>query len=205
MVKAVVFDLFGTLIYLQKNSKPLQRLFSQLPSNERQALRERCMTERIGNSAEYYAELAQFTAEDEVSHIQKLLVEDVLSVKPFVEALSVLEALKSEGARLGVISNLATPYTACLSNLGLDRYFDSIIYSCQAGLKKPELGIYQMVLQALEIHAPNHALMVGDNYRNDVKGSQAAGMRGLHLRRGVDSHLLQTNEICSLTEVLLHI
>jgi putative hydrolase of the HAD superfamily len=58
----------------------------------------------------------------------------------------------------------------------LAAHVDVLIVSEEAGLSKPDPGIFQMALDRLNVHAED-AVMVGDSWTADVAGARACGMR----------------------------
>ena len=99
--------------------------------------------------------------------------------------------------KLGLISNLASPYRKPFFDLGLDIYFDEVLFSCDVGLTKPDPKIYQTMIDKLNIN-PEQALMTGDKVHADVDGPKAIGMRAIHLDRFKKS----SNSISTLDRVL---
>jgi phosphoglycolate phosphatase len=83
-----------------------------------------------------------------------------------------LEALKAEGARMGVLTNKPQELTDLLmSKLGLDKYFAAIFGQGRRPYIKPDARIFQDVVR--EIGGPS-ALMIGDSV-TDVQTARAAG------------------------------
>ena len=71
-----------------------------------------------------------------------------------------------------------------LSRVGLGDRFPVIIASCEVGHRKPELAFYAELVSALRC-PPGGIVMVGDDYRRDVFGAHAAGLRTVWFdRRG---------------------
>ena len=91
-------------------------------------------------------------------------------------AASLLAFLKRRGIKLGLVSNLASPFKAPVAALGLAEAFDTAAYSCDEGLAKPDPEIYRRALARLGV-SPEHALFVGDNLPNDVEAPAALGLR----------------------------
>ena len=81
-----------------------------------------------------------------------------------------------------------TPQNDIAERLGIATYFDTIIGSVHVGFKKPMPEIFQMALTALSV-GPDQAIMVGDNWEDDVEGAKKAGIRGIHLNRADDPSL----------------
>ena len=65
-----------------------------------------------------------------------------------------------------------------LKNSKLDKYFDIVITSEEAGCKKPEPGIFEFALKRAGAK-PEESLMIGDDPEVDVKGAENAGIDGV--------------------------
>lgn len=91
---------------------------------------------------------------------------------------SLLDALRAEGYRLGVISNATGHMRAQLAQLDLARRFDFILDSEVVGIEKPSSAIFRIALEAAEVRA-DEALFVGDTFSIDVAGAERAGIRGV--------------------------
>lgn len=99
-------------------------------------------------------------------------------------AADTLAALRERGYRVGLISNTAWPaelHLEDLEELGLLHHIEHPIFSGDLGVWKPNRAIFQHALDALEV-APEQAVFVGDNPREDVRGAQAIGMRAVWIR-----------------------
>jgi HAD superfamily hydrolase (TIGR01549 family) len=92
-----------------------------------------------------------------------------------------LQALRSSGFRLGLVSNitlLGEFVRNDLHRLGLLDLFDAVVLSSELGVRKPHPHIYGSVLNALGV--PGHAtVFVGDRVREDVIGPRTAGMQAI--------------------------
>ncbi len=108
----------------------------------------------------------------------------LLDFKPvMVEgAPEVLESLKSEGYRIGLISNTGrTPgetIRRVLDGYGILKYFCVTVFSNEVGYIKPNRRIFERALSGLGSGAAN-AVHVGDSALLDVYGAREAGMRAI--------------------------
>ena len=98
----------------------------------------------------------------------------------FAEVEATLAALKSNGYRLGVISNFHTRLYDVLEALRLRSYFNSIHISTEVGAAKPNPAIFKAALADNGLQ-PSQALHIGDSLIADVQGAAAAGMAALWL------------------------
>jgi putative hydrolase of the HAD superfamily len=99
-------------------------------------------------------------------------------------AASTLAALRDSGYRIGLISNTIWPaelHMEDLEEIGLLHYLEHLIFSGEIGIWKPSRQIFQHALGALGV-APEHAVFVGDNPREDIVGAHGAGMRAIWVR-----------------------
>ncbi len=90
-------------------------------------------------------------------------------------AKEVLSALRSQGFKLGVVSNWDWTLPGVLQATGLAEFFDYIGVSALEGVAKPDPRIFRIVLEALEVE-PHQAIHIGDS-EDDINGAKAAGIR----------------------------
>ncbi len=91
-----------------------------------------------------------------------------------------LEALKSRGYMLGVISNCDGRLKALLDEGGLTSFFTCIVDSSTVGAEKPSERIFHCALSLAETD-PDKCVYIGDIYAVDIVGAHAAGLRGILL------------------------
>jgi putative hydrolase of the HAD superfamily len=96
------------------------------------------------------------------------------------DALPALEALRTHGLRIGLVSNGQRDLDEFARHHGLD--VDVCIGSMRHGHVKPHRSIFEAALVALDA-APSEAAMVGDSYADDIEGARALGMRAILLDR----------------------
>lgn len=115
-----------------------------------------------------------------------------------------LRALRDRGLRLGVISNFTGNLDRCLTELGLASFFDVMIDSAIAGVRKPDAAIFRLALEQLGAEA-RRALMVGDNPFADIRAAALLGMSTCWLAppgRSVPDGCLPTYRIERLTDLV---
>lgn len=103
-------------------------------------------------------------------------------IRPAPGAADLLRACRARGLRVG----LGTDMTAIeqfrkLETLGLLDLVDFVASSEEAGIEKPNPGLFDLVVEKARC-APAEILFVGDNFRKDVLGATAAGMRAVWLQ-----------------------
>jgi putative hydrolase of the HAD superfamily len=91
-----------------------------------------------------------------------------------------LDALHAMGLRMTVVSNANGTLCAHLERLGLGRWFECVLDSCDHAVEKPDPRIFEIALQRSGA-APATTIHVGDLYHVDVLGARAAGLRAVLL------------------------
>ncbi len=102
------------------------------------------------------------------------------------------------GLDLGIISNWDDRLLPLLERLGLSKYFQAIIVSCDVGFAKPSPVIFEHAAKKMGF-APEMMLHVGDSFEHDVTGAKTAGLEALLLERGTGG--AETGRIRSLQEL----
>lgn len=118
------------------------------------------------------------------------------------ETKPTLDAIKQRGLRVGLISNFDARLYDVLRALELTSYFDSIHISTEVGAAKPNALIFATALRENQLAAAQ-ALHVGDSFREDIEGAQAAGWQAVWVNRqpGTTS-MPAVRQVRSLLEIL---
>ncbi|HEV2316814.1 MAG TPA: HAD family hydrolase [Thermoplasmata archaeon] len=105
-------------------------------------------------------------------------------------AREVLDVLRAEGYRLGVVGNTVgeegRSMRGVLDRLGLAGHVEAYAFSDELPWAKPAAEIFQAVLEALSTPA-HDAVHVGDTW-SDTEGARRAGMRGAILFTGLQEY-----------------
>ncbi|AKG53417.1 2-haloalkanoic acid dehalogenase [Dehalogenimonas sp. WBC-2] len=101
----------------------------------------------------------------------------------FNDVLPSFTELKRMNMTLGLISNVDKDITGLLDDLGLSSFLTTVVTSQETGFTKPHPEIFQEALRRVEIAAED-VIFVGDQYKIDVLGATAAGMKGILVDRG---------------------
>lgn len=187
-IEAVIFDLFGTLVYLSKETKPYTRLLATggfTGIDQIRAARYICLTEHLPTMAAVGKRLWPGKQID-MSCYDNEVQKEIASCALYPETLDVLSQLVQLNMKIGLISNLATPYKEPFFKLGLSAFIPLPVFSCDEGTLKPEKRIYNLALIRMGV-LPEKAIMVGDKVGNDVEGPSFIGLRGILLDRAGSS------------------
>ncbi|MGP1991070.1 YjjG family noncanonical pyrimidine nucleotidase [Zobellia laminariae] len=115
----------------------------------------------------------------------------------FLNAISILDYLKPN-YKLHIITNgFQEVQGKKLKNSNIHGYFDQIIDSEMAGVKKPDPIIFNLALNRANAR-PETSLMIGDNLEADILGAQAAGYHALHF----NAHQGPKHDFCQIIDDL---
>ncbi len=104
------------------------------------------------------------------------------AVRLYPEVKTVLQTLRAQAYRLGIVSNWSWNLIEYCKHVGIAEDFEVIMASAYAGCNKPHPGIFRLTLERLGI-PPQQALHVGDSYQADVLGAREAGLEAVLLDR----------------------
>src|SRR5437660_3597454 len=188
MIQGVLFDLFETLV--TESYASIQRassLASGLGVNEdayRRLWRSRRPDVMLGR-ATFRAAVAHIARTLGVSPDQSLL-DDIRSermrqkaavlgdVQP--DVLATMEALRARGLRLALVTNSLAEDVAAWDRSPLHPFFDVALFSCVAGLAKPDPQVYLLACRELDL-LPPHTLFIGDGGDDELAGALRAGVQ----------------------------
>lgn len=91
------------------------------------------------------------------------------------EILATLSGLRRKGLKLGLITNVFAEDVRNWEQSPLRACFDATVFSCTAGLMKPNPAIYVAACEELGV-PPQHALFVGDGGDDELSGAGRAGL-----------------------------
>ncbi|MBS4192830.1 HAD family hydrolase [Bacillus sp. FJAT-49705] len=190
MIKAVIFDLDGTLLnrdesvkkFIDNQYKRLNKWVGHIPK-EKYTIRFIELDSRgyVWKDKVYQ----QLVDEFEITGVNwEVLLGDYISefkhsCVPFPNLLSMLEDLRKSNLLLGIITNGYGQFQIDnIKALGIEKYFKTILVSEWEGIKKPSPQIFKRALELLNVSA-NESIFVGDHPENDVKAAQNVGMKGI--------------------------
>jgi len=101
---------------------------------------------------------------------------------PYPETEKVLDQL-SKTYKLGIIANQNAGSELRLKQYGLRQYFEVIVASAEAGVKKPDPRIFRLALEQTNCE-PEQAAMIGDRLDNDIFPAKALGFTTVRILQG---------------------
>jgi HAD superfamily hydrolase (TIGR01549 family) len=182
-IKAVAFDVYGTLVEIGDIRAPFRQLL-ELGCAQGRTCSAQDGIELMSSPFDLRSAAEQFgiaVPSPQLERIESDLRAELASIRLFADAIPTLAALRAAGVRIGLCSNLAAPYAPPIRSL-LPLEPDAIAWSFEAGACKPDPAIYRYLCQALGC-APGEVLMIGDTRDADYDGPRAFGMPALRLVR----------------------
>ena len=212
MIRAVVFDLWNTLVH-SPGGNPFQRVDALLTPGQRGKFSEfqRDGMTRIYSDAEafigaweYEMQLSANQQEGMIS-IFKLSESDA---RLYSEAMETLVRTRSLG-RMAMLSNTQSFSLSLLDALGLSAQFRVKGISAELGFLKPEPGAFEAMQKKLGLF-PGELAMVGDSWSDDVEGALNAGWTALWVNRGgkprpdhaPDAELVEIPDLSLVPEII---
>ncbi|SDR51290.1 haloacid dehalogenase superfamily, subfamily IA, variant 3 with third motif having DD or ED/haloacid dehalogenase superfamily, subfamily IA, variant 1 with third motif having Dx(3-4)D or Dx(3-4)E [Paraburkholderia fungorum] len=172
---AVVFDVFGTLVQIGDRRSPYRMLMHWMRDAGRRPRPEdaaRLMSQPVPLSA-VGPLFGVALPDDLLATAQRALDDEVRSLRLFPDATTTIARLRDADVRVGLCSNLASPYGDAVK--GMLPVLDGYAWSYEAGAVKPNPAIYQYILDQLGCPV-QEVLFIGDTPAADVDGPRAFGM-----------------------------
>lgn len=217
MYKAVIFDLYGTLldIHTDEDQNQLWEKMAFLYSSVGACYRADALKEAYLSHVENLLEKrrkkgADFPDIDLIKVFKYLYTSKnvkvsketlketakffrILSldyVRPYQGAIELLDFLRQAGYKVLLLSNAQESFTMSeLEVTGIRKCFDGIYLSSQYKVAKPSKAFFEVLLEREKL-SPSECLFIGNDHTTDIEGANQMGM---------DSVYLHTN--CSLSEV----
>lgn len=191
MKKAFIFDLFGTLIHgcekeiyndlIKKMADSLGLSFEDFYSywNE-ETYDDRTCGKFLTNyeNIEFISNKYNLNLHEEKIKIAVEIKRNFAkeSLKLYRENLfETLEYLKNRGYKIALISDCSPDISEVWNGFKYSKFFDEVIFSCEAKLKKPNEKIYNLALEKLGEKAED-CYYVGDGGSFELTGAKRVGM-----------------------------
>ena len=189
MIKAVIFDMFETLITHFKSSLYFGKQIAEDMDIPEAKLRE------IWDPTDYARTIGKMTLEEVFEQILRAsdkydpeLVERLARKRTDAkiecfnhlheEILPMFEELKKKGYKVGLLSNCYFEEATVIKNSVLWQYFDVAYLSCEQGMAKPEEEFFLRCTDALLVE-PSECLYVGDGGSKELETAGRLGMKPL--------------------------
>ncbi len=207
VIKAILFDWVDTLALMEPDwsqiwIKALHEMDVELSkkemirgifSAERQVPEGRPLKWTESSDEDDFIRYLQIVLEEAGGRIPEraILLETVKRIRQwfsdssfslFDDVMPAMETLKNRGIILGVISNMYDSLMPICNALKMSNLLDFTLTSGEAGVSKPEPGIF---LQALKKAGTTdiETIYVGDQYEMDILGARGAGLKTVLIDR----------------------
>ena len=191
MVKAILFDFWGTLVENGIFPSPVKqaRYILRLRMTFKDFIirfEKAVMTKPYNDLNEAFTAVCnEFQLDPQPFILEKLVGmwnKNELLGKPFLETIEVLEYLKNKKIKIGLISNTTPSITRVLEKFDLNKYFDATMFSYDEGLLKTDPAMFMKLIKKLKVK-PDDVIMIGDSLPTDIIGSRNAGIKSILLDR----------------------
>ena len=200
MIKAVIFDMYETLITLYDSPNyfgPHMAKDAGIPVEKFKEIWSPMEGDRsIGKiSLEEILELILRKNNCYSEELLNKLVEKRVWAKAecfkhlHEEIIPMLQALKEQGIKIGLISNCFSEEAKLIRESILFSFFDTAMLSYEQGVKKPDEEIYKRCMKELQVE-PKECLYIGDGGSHELEAANGLGLRALqavwYLKDGTD-------------------
>ncbi len=192
MIKAVLFDFWGTLVEIGVFPSPVKQVrnildLHRLPYRKYIVLFERSFM--LDESDDLYKAFTTVCEAFRREPSQEVLDELVgmwnknkLLAKPFADTVRALETLRKQ-YKVALVSNSDSfSVKSVIDKFKLGQYFDETLLSHETGYLKIDPEMYDKALERLGVK-PHEAVMVGDSINSDIKSAQHAGVNAILIDR----------------------
>ena len=134
-----------------------------------------------GSLRDYLLQLgAKDAVADDVVALRLASTRSMLRPRP--GAVDTVRELRRRGYRLGLISVCSEDVPEVWPETPFGDLFDTTVFSCSVGLRKPDPRIYRLACEQLGVK-PAEALFVGDGANDELRGAERVGMRAVLIHR----------------------
>lgn len=189
MIKAVIFDMFETLIsyhtcpvyfgtqMAEDAGVPVQDfLLKWRGTDYERSTGKRTVEEVLENILREYGCYSEVLLQELVKK-RRTTIDECLKHKD-AEIVPMLQTLKEQGVSIGLISNCYLEEATRIRESELFPYFDAVFLSNEQGICKPDKEMYHRCVEALSVQ-PQECVYVGDGGSRELEAAQALGMKAV--------------------------
>jgi putative hydrolase of the HAD superfamily len=186
-IRALILD-YGGVISKPQNMEHFQEIIRYLGTDENRFLdvyytyRKDYDNGQLSGKEYWFKILQHFGLEPNESMINDLIRADVKSWTEINRSMiGFIEESRRNVEKLAIISNMMRDTLAYMkSHFEWLKIFDEQIYSCEIGINKPDIRIFEFCLRSLDI-SPQACLFVDDSQKN-VLGAVKSGMNVVYYK-----------------------
>lgn len=185
-IKAVVFDMFETLITLFEGRTYFgENIAADVGADPALFRKEWHAIENDRSIGKYtieeglelvFKKLGVYSAENVklAADKRKENLEDSFSGVPD-ESIALLQELKKRNIKVGLITNMFSDERNFVRRSEMMQYFDAALISYEQGICKPDLSLFEKMTQLLGVR-PQECLYVGDGGSKELYAAREVGM-----------------------------
>ncbi|MGD1119328.1 MAG: HAD family hydrolase [Dehalococcoidales bacterium] len=210
--QAVIFDLFGTLVDIFSQVEyysVMREMMSVLKApddgfiklwRDTDEKRSKGTFRTLEENLAYICRELNVPATASQINLAKRIRFDYIALvlTPRPGAIEVLSQLKSDGYKIGLISNCSTEPPVIWPYTPFAPFFDVTVFSSTSGLRKPDRRIYALAAEQLKVK-PESCLYIGDGDSGELEGAARAGMHPVLIR---DPDTVEAEAVLENTEPL---
>ena len=189
MKRAVIFDMYETLVTLQTEPQCFSRHMAEIAGADLSAFRAAWRsTEDARMLGALTLEAALRRSLEECGAWSEEAYEAILrrryasrEIGPdrlHPQILPMLETLRRRGVRIGLITNCQSEEVASIRRSVLWPYFDAPVTSFETGVMKPDPAIFHLCMDSLGVCAAD-CLYVGDGGSQELTAARLLGLRAV--------------------------
>ena len=186
--RAVVFDLYGTLIDdappddYERFLAETARAIDADPESFRVAWEANYLARYTGPIESCFeAVCADLGVVDFHPALELRLARMRTLLVPRPDAVATLQTLRERGLRLGMISNASSELSGLWAESAFAPLFDAALFSADERMMKPDRRLYERMAELLGVD-PAACVFVGDGAYRELQGAEAAGMTPILIR-----------------------
>ena len=189
MIKAVIFDMFETLVTLFTGSVYMGReiaaeiglsepKFREIwdTTDETRTLGKRTLESVIEEVLTVNNGYSEELFERIITKRKRMIRESFEHIHP--EIIPLFKWFKEQNIKIGLITNCFFEERDIIKDSVFFEYFDVMCMSCELGIKKPDIRIFQKCMKDLGLE-PAECLYVGDGGSLELETAKSVGMHPL--------------------------
>ncbi len=183
-ITTLLFDLGNTLIHIPEEYDMDINLAKELKLEEEDAksiIYTLCDT-NVNISIDNFIRQLSIKVGKPPRIITEICQQEIEGARISPDAISVLKYFKEKKYELILVSNTPPTTKEIITRFELDKYFNTIILSCDVGYLKPDPRIFQLAIKQTNKNL-NEVCVIGDKIRTDILGGKILGTKTVLLEK----------------------
>ena len=226
-IKAVLFDLYGTLVGFEPSrfviqsqvAKKYNLFLTEAGVSNGYFLADKFMAEQnavnpirsmsIVEKEEFFARYEQLVLSGDELEVELSLCKKIFkelqnipySMVLYHDVIPTLNALRELNFKLGLISNMDKLGSEILDEFNLSSYVDVCVTSKEAKVEKPNSKIFDLALSKLNVDARS-SIYIGDQILSDIEGAKNSKMLPILIDRESSHTDYKGQKITDLSQLI---